>query len=102
LHQSGAGELDGAEGVAWLLVVADEDRPALLQPGERALDKRVAGGVAQACGLVELLLADPADVRDGGDGLDRGVAGWSALSRQRRCWYWVGSGRSTTSASIVG
>ncbi len=62
-----AGELDGDEGVAWLLVVADEDRPALLQPGERALDQRAVGGVAQARGLVELLLADPAEVRDGAD-----------------------------------
>ncbi|HEY6409527.1 MAG TPA: hypothetical protein VIY29_18870 [Ktedonobacteraceae bacterium] len=27
-----AGELDEAEGMAWLQVVTDEDRPALLQP----------------------------------------------------------------------
>ncbi len=62
--KAGCGERDEAEGVAWLLVVADEDRPALLQPGERALDHPAVGGVALAAVLVELLLADPADVRD--------------------------------------
>ena len=43
------------------LVVADQDRAALLEPGERPLDHPAAGGVALFPSRVELLLADAAD-----------------------------------------
>jgi hypothetical protein len=57
-----AGELDEGEVVGGVLVVADEDRAALREPGECALDDPAAGGVALLPRLVELLLADAADV----------------------------------------
>jgi len=62
--KKGAGELDEPEVVEGLLVVADEDRSAFGEPGERALDHPATGGVALLPALVKLLLPDPADVRD--------------------------------------
>jgi len=62
--KKGAGELDEPEVVDGLLVVADEDRAALGEPGERALNHPATGGMAFLARLVELLLPDPADVRD--------------------------------------
>ena len=62
--EQSAGELNEAAVVHGLLVVADQDRPALLQPGEGALDDPAAGGVCLLACLVEFLLTDPADVRD--------------------------------------
>ena len=62
--EQGAGELDEAAVVGWLLVVADEECAALLKPGEGALDYPAAGGMSLLAPAVELLLADPADVRD--------------------------------------
>ncbi|HEY6408877.1 MAG TPA: hypothetical protein VIY29_15555 [Ktedonobacteraceae bacterium] len=47
--EQGAGEPDEAEGVAWLLAVADEDRPAFLQPGKRHLDQAGSGRGAACC-----------------------------------------------------
>jgi hypothetical protein len=47
----------------------------LLHAGQHPLDQRAAGGVAQARRLVELLLADPVEGRDGAGSLDRGAAG---------------------------
>src|SRR3990172_4777454 len=61
--EQGAGELDEPEVVGWFLVVADEDGAALREPGEGALDDPAAGGAAVPAPLVELLLADAADVR---------------------------------------
>ena len=60
--EQGAVELDEAEGVDWLPVVADEDRPALLQPGEGALDDPAAGAEARLLPERLRLLAAAADV----------------------------------------
>ena len=68
--------MDEAAVVGGLLLVADEDGAALLQPGEGALDHPAAGWVALLAGRVELLLADAADVGDVAAGLGRGAAGW--------------------------
>jgi len=75
----------------------------LLRPDERALDQRAAGGVAQARSLVELLPADPAEVRDGAGSLDRGAAGRVVGLVQVEVLLGVaGCGCSTAIASIVG
>jgi hypothetical protein len=67
--------LDEPAVVVGFLVVADQDRPAFLEPGECALDDPAAGGVRLLAGPVELLFADPSDVRDLAGGLGCRVAG---------------------------
>ena len=59
--------------------------------------------MAQARSLVELLLADPADVRDEAGSLDRGAADRVVGLVQGEVLLGVaGGGCSTTIASIVG
>lgn len=61
--EQGAGELDESEVVGGVLVVADEDRPAFLEPGDGALHDPSARWTGLLARGVELLLADLADVR---------------------------------------
>lgn len=70
-----AGELDETLVVLRLLVVADEDRAALGQPGECALDDPAPGGLGLLPPAVELLLADAADVGDVPGGRASGLPG---------------------------
>ena len=85
--QQGVGELDEAEVVDGLLVVADQERSALLQPGERSLHDPAAGGVSLLTPPVEFLLADPADVRDvPAPAQAASPVGLSYPLSKQRCW----------------
>jgi len=73
--QQCTGELDEAFVVGRLLVIPDEDRAALRQPREGALDHPASRRVTLLTSRVELLLANTADVWDESGGLAGGLAG---------------------------
>src|SRR5215216_7042043 len=63
--QQDAGYLDEPQVVGGLLLIAHQDRSALREPAQRPLHHPPPRRVALlARGVVELLLADPADVRN--------------------------------------
>ena len=72
--------MDEAAVVVGFFVVADQDRPAFLQPGEGALDDPAAGGVGLLAGLVEFLFADPSDVREVAGRRSGRVSGWVVVA----------------------
>lgn len=95
--------MDEALVVVGLLVVADQDRAALLQPGDGALDDPTAGGMGLVAIGVELLFTDPPDVGHvPGVGAD-GVAGLVivGLVEAEVPDQLFGVGALTTIASIV-
>lgn len=67
--------MDEAEVVLGFLVVADEERTTLLQPGDRALDDPAPSRMLLEARLVEPLLADPADVGEVARPVAGGFAG---------------------------